>query len=934
MSSEVAFLEVRVGAQGVTEARNRLKELTEQSERAEKAAKKLADETERAEARKRKAAAESAAKADKLATTAAINDAKMRQKIVDDAAKAEAKKVAAAEKAAKQADKIATDRAIKEGIAAQKMADDVARAEARKATAAQAASRKLEAAVAANGQRQLAEVKKWLMTEEEALRESYLRRRRIIETQATGSQKQMLLAAQDYKYNQDLLTMRGSRLDSSQYGAKEADSAAASIKRLALQYFGLQAAISGVRKLIDVNREFDKLTAGLVTATGSAQAANDTFEVLQDFAAKTPFSLRETTDGFVKLVNYGLTPSERAMRAYGNTASALGKDLGMMIEAVADAQTGEFERLKEFGVKAKQEGDRVTFTFRGVSTTVNKTSKEIQEYLIALGETNFSDAMANRMDTLDGKLSNLGDAWDKTFREIGNSPIGDLIRDGVDTAIRALEALTEAMNSDIATGMSAGLRAFGIEARAAYEIVQGMLRGDSKRIDAAIQLADERQRQLVLDSKQREFDRENTKALEEYGLALDKNADKLANHEKSGEKRKEQAAKTRIQRDNTEFAQLVEKLRSEEDRIAASYFKRQELIERQTKKKPELREELSTANYRDYTEEMANTKAAKLREAQAKEIKDLEDSLRTKEDQARASHEKQMEWVTKNVDDEVRAEALRTSLLEKEIERRLAVEAEKERTISEKRNRKEAMFTPYQSEVEQIRNAERLKLDEYQKARDEDLISAEEHALLKYKLHRKTAQEIAEVDARNKEAIAGNSAALFGNLAQLARNMGGEQSGAYKALFAMSKAFSIAQATMSIATGAAKALELGWPEGLAAGLQVAAQGAGLLATITSSNYSGAYDAGGVIPAGRIGLVGERGPEFVRGPAVVTSRQQTAQIMSGQGQGAGQPMPITLINAPDTRGAYEFARSARGEMVFVNGIRRNAATIRQILGVAA
>ena len=35
----------------------------------------------------------------------------------------------------------------------------------------------------------------------------------------------------------------------------------------------------------------------------------------------------------------------------------MGKDLSQMIEAVADATTGEFERLKEFGIKAGKEGD-------------------------------------------------------------------------------------------------------------------------------------------------------------------------------------------------------------------------------------------------------------------------------------------------------------------------------------------------------------------------------------------------------------------------------------------------------------------------------------------------------------------------------------------------------------------------------------------------
>ena len=36
-------------------------------------------------------------------------------------------------------------------------------------------------------------------------------------------------------------------------------------------------------------------------------------------------------------VNLGLTPSEAALKSYGDTSAALGKDLSQMIEAVADA---------------------------------------------------------------------------------------------------------------------------------------------------------------------------------------------------------------------------------------------------------------------------------------------------------------------------------------------------------------------------------------------------------------------------------------------------------------------------------------------------------------------------------------------------------------------------------------------------------------------
>ena len=59
---------------------------------------------------------------------------------------------------------------------------------------------------------------------------------------------------------------------------------------------------------------------------------------------------------------------------------------------------------------------------------------------------------------------------------------------------------------------------------------------------------------------------------------------------------------------------------------------------------------------------------------------------------------------------------------------------------------------------------------------------------------------------------------------------------------------------------------------------VLAQGLALVGQIKSINYSGAYDKGGYIPSGAVGLVGEIGPELIKGPATVTGRKDTAEML--------------------------------------------------------
>jgi len=154
---------------------------------------------------------------------------------------------------------------------------------------------------------------------------------------------------------------------------------------------------------------------------GNQKEAKAAFDAINKFAAKTPYGLEEVMTGFIKLKNMGLDPSEQALTAYGNTASAMGKSLNDMVEAVADAATGEFERLKEFGIKASSQGDKVTFMFQGVKTTVGKNSKEIEQYLKYVGNVKFAGGIEAQSKSVKGMLSTLKDGVVMTASKIGTT---------------------------------------------------------------------------------------------------------------------------------------------------------------------------------------------------------------------------------------------------------------------------------------------------------------------------------------------------------------------------------------------------------------------------------------------------------------------------------------------------------------------------------
>ena len=240
--------------------------------------------------------------------------------------------------------------------------------------------------------------------------------------------------------------------------AKSAKSTTSAFKLLggAMAALGVGALVTNFARTVT---ESERLKGSLKTMTGSTEDAAFAFSELERFASQTPFTLDQSVEGFIKLKALGLDPSERALRSYGNTSAAMGKDMMQMIEAVADASTGEFERLKEFGIKASKQGDQVSLTFQGLTTTIGNSSEEIQNYLLEIGETKFGSAMEDQMAALPGLLSNLSDNVSALFRKIGDVGGINLFAGAITAASSVILGITN--NIEVLTiGVGAALAGF------------------------------------------------------------------------------------------------------------------------------------------------------------------------------------------------------------------------------------------------------------------------------------------------------------------------------------------------------------------------------------------------------------------------------------------------------------------------------------------
>lgn len=215
----------------------------------------------------------------------------------------------------------------------------------------------------------------------------------------------------------DKTVAEGTRIDNAY--KKIAGAATAIFSAVAIKQFGLE--------LIDITGKFQTFQAVLTNTLQSPLKARQAMQMLQDFAATTPFQVDALTEAFVKLANQGFIPTRAEMMKLGDLASSTGKGFDQLAEAIIDAQTGEFERLKEFGIRTSKEGEKVTFTFKEQKTQVDFTASSIRDYVLSLGELKgVAGANAEIAKTLTGQYSNLQDTITQTMNKIGQSSEGML----------------------------------------------------------------------------------------------------------------------------------------------------------------------------------------------------------------------------------------------------------------------------------------------------------------------------------------------------------------------------------------------------------------------------------------------------------------------------------------------------------------------------
>ncbi|WP_294855617.1 hypothetical protein [uncultured Oscillibacter sp.] len=146
----------------------------------------------------------------------------------------------------------------------------------------------------------------------------------------------------------------------------------------------------------------------LETATKDTQKASEIMKYAIDLANKTPFEGGELVEGAAKFEAMGMA-AQKWLPLVGDMAAATNKSFDQATEALIDAQTGELERLKEFGItKAKivEQGEKM---FAGVQIVNNQNQivnqEKFNEALVGLMQDRFAGGMEKMATTTKGLWS-------------------------------------------------------------------------------------------------------------------------------------------------------------------------------------------------------------------------------------------------------------------------------------------------------------------------------------------------------------------------------------------------------------------------------------------------------------------------------------------------------------------------------------------------
>ena len=222
---------------------------------------------------------------------------------------------------------------------------------------------------------------------------------------------------------------------------------------MAAAYFSIRGATSLIRTLTQVTAEFEMQRVTLGAILNDSQAAGKLFDQLKELAVRSPFQFKDLATYAKQLSAYSIPVNElyETTKMLADVSAGLGVGMDRLVLAYGQIRSASFLRgqevrqLTEAGipilvelrkqfVELGEEGITVADVFDKISKRMvpfEMVEKVFKDMTSEGGK--FFEMQEVQADTLKGKISNLTDAYQIMFSEIGDKKQG-LLKGAVDMA--------------------------------------------------------------------------------------------------------------------------------------------------------------------------------------------------------------------------------------------------------------------------------------------------------------------------------------------------------------------------------------------------------------------------------------------------------------------------------------------------------------------
>lgn len=761
-------------------------------------------------------------------------------------------------------------------------------------------------------------------------------------------------------------------------GKKTAEALTSAAK--VLTGIGAGAALAGIvaltRGASDSVKAFEDLTSKISAVTGDMQTAEKVFWELNDLEDKTTISTQKLAESLLYLNKFGISATTKDLKNLSALSLGLNKDLEAVTSAITRASQGRYNELKNLGFAVQDAGDKLSVTFKGVTSQIGKDADSIKEYLSSIGETQFSQVLDSKLQTTEAALNRFKNAWGTLQTELFRSDgaLGQLFRSILDTGTQMVNGLITVFRlQSVKDTLNSAIKSITYSIRKTFEFLTGEaldFNDDWSKIWLKIiNVVKEKIAQFnvlsaafistfqVIAGAFDDFLYKPIKALwnkltketsewmdnfwGKFGKTLLR-GNPIYNAYRTFKDWEEESEDVNQQfiEQGSSFEKALQDREYAMKGAADSYAETlKEIAESEKELESELSKNKKTGSVLDdFFGKITGGSGAGASGA-ASSIKNTFNKLKSEWDnfykslksafvsslsdrqQLEIDYQDKMLTLSKFKQIASAEEiAAAKNLIDQEYYRKKA-DLEKN-ALSE-------YYSIMNNETELLRLETEKRIELIKQMYADNLLTAEMFAEAQAQLISEFYKKAGQVRKGKDNILSDESIEKVNGLKEATQSLSdafsdmasaaGKGSQSYKALFAIQKGFAVASATMNAILAWSQALsdpsQPSWIAKLAQYANAIALTANILSQLRSVEM---YDKGGYIKPGEVGLVGEIGPELIQGPAQITGRKETAELLS-----KNHGVTVNLFEDAEKAGTVEQTENDETNIIniFVSNIRR-------------